>query len=243
VRVPPTETPVAASSVESPSARRLSAPRWRDPRLLLGVVLVAVSVLVGARLVSRADAPTPVWSTTHALPVGWRLQRADLQLSDVRFSTSADAGRYLAAEDPLAGAVLTRALGSGELVPRGALASSRAGALVEVPLGLEQGAAPVDLAVGDRVDVWVVPPDPSFSQSATTGQGATAGGVSARAHTDAAKVLREVVVLSAGAGGSTFGGSATRTVVVGVSHAAARRLPTVLPALATGQVVLVRLGG
>jgi hypothetical protein len=241
--VPPTATPAGASPDGSPSASRLSARRWRDPRLLLGLVLVAVSVLVGARLVSPADAHTQVWSTTRALPVGWRLQRGDLELHEVRFGTSADAGHYLAARESPAGGVLSRALGSGELVPRGALASSQRSALVEVPLGLEPAAAPADLAVGDRVDVWVVPTDPSLPEPAATGQGTTAGAGSGSARSDAAKVLREVVVLSAGAGGSSFGSSATRTVVVGVSHAAARRLPTVLPALVTGQVVLVRLGG
>lgn len=39
---------------------RLRRPRWKDPRLIVGVVLVVASVLMGALLVSRLAETTPV---------------------------------------------------------------------------------------------------------------------------------------------------------------------------------------
>ncbi|WP_299052203.1 hypothetical protein [uncultured Nocardioides sp.] len=38
-----------------PVATRARTPGWRDPRLWIGVLIVAVSVVVGVRLVSSAD--------------------------------------------------------------------------------------------------------------------------------------------------------------------------------------------
>ncbi len=39
----------------SPKAGRLATPGWVDGRLVLGVLLVLVSVVVGARVLSAAD--------------------------------------------------------------------------------------------------------------------------------------------------------------------------------------------
>jgi hypothetical protein len=43
-------------------ALRVRRPGWRDPRLWIGVVLVAGSVVAGARLLAAADDTVQVWS-------------------------------------------------------------------------------------------------------------------------------------------------------------------------------------
>ena len=42
-------------------------PAWRDPRLWIGVVLVAASVVAGARLLAAADDTVQVWAAVDAL--------------------------------------------------------------------------------------------------------------------------------------------------------------------------------
>ena len=50
-----TYAPRPAADTEVPRATRSRRPGWRNPRLLIGLALVAGSVLVGARLVAAAD--------------------------------------------------------------------------------------------------------------------------------------------------------------------------------------------
>ena len=45
-----------------PAALRGQRPAWRDPRLWIGIVLVAASVVVGARVLAAADDTVQVWA-------------------------------------------------------------------------------------------------------------------------------------------------------------------------------------
>src|SRR3954469_9247467 len=82
-----------------PVPRRVSPPRWLDLRLVLGVLLVLGSVLLGARVVSAADATVPVWALATDLAAGSELTAADLVAVDVRLDDAA--GAYLStAQDP-----------------------------------------------------------------------------------------------------------------------------------------------
>src|ERR1700712_5655783 len=60
----------AGSGPLPPLGRRQQLPRWRDTRLLVGLLLVLVSVLVGARVVSAADNTAPWLTVASALPAG-----------------------------------------------------------------------------------------------------------------------------------------------------------------------------
>ena len=53
--------PGIAEAAPAPAVRRLRSSRWRDPRLAVGVVLVAASVVVGARVLAAADDTVAVW--------------------------------------------------------------------------------------------------------------------------------------------------------------------------------------
>ena len=53
-----------------PRATRSRPPGWRNPRLLLGIVLVAGSVVLGARLLAAADDTVAVWAVSADLPDG-----------------------------------------------------------------------------------------------------------------------------------------------------------------------------
>ena len=103
----------------APAATRSRPPGWRNPRLLLGLVLVAASVVLGARLMATADDTVPVWALARDLPAGATVSSADLESRNVRFPDGATADAYLSASDPVpSGARLARAVSAGELLPR-----------------------------------------------------------------------------------------------------------------------------
>jgi hypothetical protein len=155
----------------SPRASRLAAPRWLDGRLVLGVLLVLVSVVVGARVLSSADRSTLVWAATGDLAAGSQLDSDDLTAVRVRLFDNA--GEYLRADAgaPPTGYLLSRPVGGGELVPLDALSRPEQDVdyrLVTVPVAV--GHLPPSLRADQQVDVWVTPED-----------GAAAGGAASPA--------------------------------------------------------------
>jgi hypothetical protein len=142
-----TTSPNAAAT-----APRLRRPTWRDPRLLIGLILVFTSVALGARVVAQADRTEPVYAARDTLPTGTALSPDVLEVVRLRL-TGSSAG-YLDARRPVpTGQVLTRTVGAGELVPLAALAP--ADRLVDRPVSIPiDGAVPTGLAPGGLVDVW-----------------------------------------------------------------------------------------
>jgi SAF domain len=119
---------------------------------VLGVLLVLGSVLVGARIVSAADATVPVWAATGDLAPGTELTADDLVAVDVRLDATADA--YLSAGTQPEGRTLARAVRAGELLPRTAL--EEPGELVQLALPVQAGYVPPGLERGQLVDVYAV---------------------------------------------------------------------------------------
>lgn len=141
----------------SPSASRLSAPSWLDGRLVLGVLLVLVSVLVGAKVLAGADRTQQVWAATHDLAPGTVLTADDLTLARVRLFGSSD--HYLAGRAPV-GYLVLRSVGSHELLPHDSLvAPGRQVQRREVSVPVAYGHLPTDLRAGQVVDVYVTPDD------------------------------------------------------------------------------------
>ncbi len=216
----PTEVPA------SPRATRHRVAVWRDPRLLVGVVLVAGSGLLGATLLAGEES-VAVWATRDALSAGEPVRAGGLTRREVRFGDQADADRYLAAADPLpSGATVSRAVGAGELLPRSAVAAEQPAAVVEVPLRVAAEAVPVTVRGGSLVDVWVTPAPESTSPG--------------DADPAARLVLADVRVLAVSRGGGALGASAERQVVVGLPEGRQDDLAEALAAMAGGEVVLVR---
>jgi SAF domain len=119
---------------------------------VLGVLLVLGSVLLGARVVSAADATVPVWSAAGDLAAGTVLAADDLVAVDVRLDAAADA--YLATSTRPEGRTLARAVRSGELIPRSVLEAPAD--LVQLALPVQAGYVPPSLRRGQLVDVYAV---------------------------------------------------------------------------------------
>ena len=140
----------------SPHARRLALPGWLDRRLVLGLLLVLVSVVVGARVLAAADASQQVWVAARDLAPGSTLREGDLVPGRVQLYDTG--GSYLLASGPAPlGYVLQRGIGAAELLPRDSLVrpdeTGRDAREVSVPV--EAGHLPDDLRPGQLVDVYV----------------------------------------------------------------------------------------
>jgi hypothetical protein len=150
--------PARAASAEerSPSAIRLRRPGWRDPRLLIGLMLVAFAVALGSWAVTAAGRTIPVLAAPGPLVPGDALDFDDLVVREVRLAEAES--RYLKPgdtehDDPL---IVVRTIGAGELVPVDAVASREELDLRSVALtparALSAGVVP-----GAVVDLWLVP--------------------------------------------------------------------------------------
>jgi hypothetical protein len=216
----------------SPAATRATRSRWRDPRMAVGVVLVTACALLGATLLGGSDDTVGVWAARRAMNAGESVSADDLVRRDVRFTDQHDADAYLSADTPLpSGATLTRPVGGGEMVPRGALGAAGSQALTEVPLSVDSDAVPSTLRVGAVVDVWVTPDRAADASGPIDGSDGS----------DAPRsvlVFDDVAVLSVPRTGSSLGPTATRQVIVGVGADQQSRLPTSLATLAGGSVLL-----
>ena len=123
-----------------------------DPRLLIGVALVAASVAGVVGIVAAADDSIEVLAAVEPLAPGDRVTAAQLEAHTVRLDALAD--RYLTADDvPAEGVVVTRPVGAGELVPIDAVGEADGVRLAPLVLSVDGGLA-ASVAPGTTVDVW-----------------------------------------------------------------------------------------
>ena len=147
--------PEASPPPTSPPARRLTRRRWRDSRLLVGVLLVLVSVVVGARLFASADA-TRQWGVAKGdLPAGHIIVAGDLATVSARLDERTSGHYYPGSRlDDLIGATLARPVDTGELVSGPDFAGQNTQPTRLVPIIVKAGRLPT-LGPGDHVDVFV----------------------------------------------------------------------------------------
>lgn len=151
-----------------PIAGRLKRPRWSDPRLLVGVGLVALSILGTASVVARADRTEPYYAARRALPPGTVLTESDVAVTRVRVSQ----GTYVRGTSAPWGDVVTRLIGAGEMIPEAALAD--ADGYSSRPVAVTTGrplAASIDS--GAIVDVWITRDGLSGPESVLVAAGVT----------------------------------------------------------------------
>jgi len=151
---------------------------WRDPRFVIGIVLIAASVLGCVLLVSQARGGIAVYQTTRAVAAGEPLDATNTHVVSARPESDA----YLPEGALHEADVAARSLGAGELVPAGAVTSAadvdHRRLLVTVSTGLPDSAGP-----GDGLELWFVP-------SARAGVGAAEEDTSPRLVSDSVTLIR-----------------------------------------------------
>ena len=141
----------------SATAPRLKRPSWKDPRLLVGVLLVLVSVAGVTFLVGSADRTTEVFAAKDGIGVGERLTPENVIRAKVRLGDTEQ--HYITVADGLPqDVVAVQRIGKDQLVPRASVGSADRLDRKPVALNIAQ-TLPSQATAGARVDVWVAQPD------------------------------------------------------------------------------------
>lgn len=197
------------AELPKPTAARLSRPSWRDTRLVVGVVLVLLSMAIGARVVAAADDTIPMYAAAASLVPGQPVTQGDVKRVDVQLG--ANRSSYVAADHDIApGTFALRDVRPGELLPSSALGTRADINLKPVSVPVDAGGA-AQLAAGSIVDVWVNAKDPA---SATEKYGKPVKTL------DAAPVVRTPDTSGGGLGGA----SGTTAVQIMVPEAGVQAL-------------------
>ena len=141
----------------SATAARLKRPSWKDPRLLVGILLVLVSVSGVVFLVGSADRTTEVFAARDGIAVGERLTQDNVVRAKVRLGDTES--QYITAESGLPeGVVAVQRIGGNQLVPRSSLGAVDELDRKPVAITIDE-TLPAHAVAGARVDVWVAQPD------------------------------------------------------------------------------------
>lgn len=136
-------------------AKRHARASWVNLRTVLGLILFCSALIAGARILEGAQTTVPVWTTTRDLPQDHVLGPDDLVLVEAHLPASV-LTRYVPAERQLEGALLTRAVGAGELIASDWVSTAGTGEAsrsMTIPVTPEH-AVGGDLKPGDRIDVF-----------------------------------------------------------------------------------------
>lgn len=124
----------------------------RDPRLVVGIVLVVASIIGVVSLVAAADDSIEVYAAAAPLTPGDRVFDSDLIVRSVKLNEASE--YYISRGDfPVDGFVATRPIGKGELIPASSLGSHSGLSLTSVVVSPQGGLAET-VASGASVDVW-----------------------------------------------------------------------------------------
>jgi hypothetical protein len=219
----PAHDPAKGSAPHPIAATRSRTPGWRDPRLWVGLAIVAVSVVAGVRVVGSADDSVPVWALRDDLEVGATIEQELLEVRAVRFGDAGDLSRYVRADQPLpADRTLTRAIGAGELLPVAALGPTGGSGVVQAPIRVPAEGIPPSVEVGSRVDVY------ASDES--------------EADRPARLLVADVVVTAAPVAAESFGSTGERQLVLGLPEDEEATLARLVAASNAGSLTVVGRG-
>lgn len=155
----PLTAPAPTSVWDEPAAARLKKPGWRDPRLIVGLILMTLGIGVGSIVVNAASNTVTVYAAATALPAGTPLQKGNLRAQQVRVPNWKNTYLNPQAVDEQWWAqtpVVSRPIAAGELIPQGALTTSAQQDLRPIAFSIPPGEA-TGIEVGTVVDLWQVP--------------------------------------------------------------------------------------
>ena len=125
-------------------------------RLVIAISLFAAALISAVALTALGNQRDKYWIASRAIAPGMVITQDDLASVDV--ALGANAGSYLSADSSPIGAVATRSITEGELLPLSALEDSPTGSSAEqVPLLLRGGDIPLDIEAGEEVNIYWVP--------------------------------------------------------------------------------------
>lgn len=193
-------------------AARIRTPSWRDPRLIVGIILVVLSVTGVVALVQSMDARKGYWAASTDIVPGAPVSAEDFHI--VQASMSESSGHYWLADDRLPPDFLVSStVRQGELLPVRDVAESDPDGRHQVGVRVSAD-MPGSIAIGSRTDAWV---------ALTSDDG--------RGFDEPTKLVSNAEVIGLDENTSAFATADTITVYLMVAEEA---LPTVLDAQANG---------
>jgi hypothetical protein len=120
---------------------------------VLGILLIGASVGGVWMVIASARQTQPVYTAAHVIPAGAPVAAEDLLVVEV--SLGHTAGAYLTPDGLEAGAVATRTIAEGELIPASAIGGASATDTTSVVLRTGEVSASVER--GASVEIWAAP--------------------------------------------------------------------------------------
>ncbi|MCL6423932.1 flagellar biosynthesis protein FlgA [Brachybacterium sp. JHP9] len=135
-----------------PALMRLRRPRWKDPRLIVGIVLVLISVLLGALLAARISATTTVLVARSDIVVGDPISADSFSATEVRLG---DQERLYASSPQQIpeGSTAMQSVRAGELLPVSAIGQGGGADLRPVVIPVDRAVAD-SVTTGSAVELW-----------------------------------------------------------------------------------------
>ncbi|HEY1135248.1 MAG TPA: hypothetical protein VGE77_11805 [Nocardioides sp.] len=210
----------------------------------MGLLIVAVSVVIGARVLASADDTVAVWAAREDLPAGSAVSADDLVVVQVRFRDGDRLEAYVAASSPPEqDARLDRDVGAGELLPAAAVVTADDSDVLHLPVTVAPGLVPPGVGTGSVVDVWVAGSDLPGAATDLGDEGTgEAAGAPAPATAGAVRLLEGVRVVEAPGASSQVGSVADRQLVLAVPDEQHDAVEAALAAMASGTVTIAQRG-
>lgn len=141
---------------QTTEAPRLRTPGWKDPRLIVGVILVVLSVTGVVALIQSADARQGYWAAATDVVPGAPHDAAAFHIVQVNLADVAQ--HYWPADEPLPAEFYVAAtLLQGELLTRRDVTEADPAGRQQVGVQVLEH-MPASIRPGSRVDVWVSAP-------------------------------------------------------------------------------------
>jgi hypothetical protein len=129
----------------------------RNLRRIIAGMAILCSLLAFSALASTPQG-VMVWQVTSTITSGSRIQADQVQLTHVSFSQNQS--HFFGSKDAVVGRYADRLLVPGDLIATSDIASrGTSDHATFLPIGVLINDLPIDLNVGDRVDIYVIPKD------------------------------------------------------------------------------------
>ena len=145
-------------------------PAWRDPRLIVGLALIAVSIILTTSIVSAARGGATVYRATLAILPGDVLGSHNIAPTRLDVDTSV----YATADALAPGATVSEEVAAGEILRVSSIADTSAATARRLVITVSDS-LPASVQAGDQLDLWSV----QQSSGVQSGQGAVHLGVRA----------------------------------------------------------------
>ena len=141
---------------------------YLSPGFLLGIGLILASFISAYTISANSNRTIQVWAAKTDLAPGMVLSLDNIE--PVRALLPFSASRYLGESAKIIGTIVVRPVSKDELIPSFALAAEGDTHVRRVPISVTKGFFPSGLAIGNVVDLYVVPNKNTYSSNTTANE-------------------------------------------------------------------------